>query len=60
MSTIFYPPREQKQDDWLAPAYFLLNYNLFDQLLQTVEKSENCFESSFQKFPKHINFTTDF
>ena len=52
--------RKLIQDGRLPPAYFLPNYNVFDQFFQTVKKREYCFESSFQKFSTNINSIADF
>ena len=51
---------QTRQDGRLEPAYFSPTYKVFYQRLQTVEKREYCFESSFQRFSGNISSTTDF
>ena len=53
-------PETYQQDGRLAPAYFSTKYKNVNQFLQTVEKRQYCFESSFQRISTNINSTTDF
>ena len=49
-----------EQDGRLVPAYFSPNYKYFDQLLQTAQNKNYCFDISFQRVFTNIKFTIDF